>query len=89
MQKLVARPTKAINVQKIEEIIKLEMEFLKKKKESFLPGEIKKPIKEKVLEENQTIWIEPKLICEIQYASMTKDGAYREGVFVRLRPDLG
>lgn len=49
---------------------------------------IKKPISEKILDEKQTIWIKPKLICEIEYASMTKDGAYREGVFVRLRPDL-
>lgn len=49
---------------------------------------IKKPIKEKILDEKQTIWIEPKLVCEIEYASMTRDGAYREPVFVRLRPDL-
>lgn len=50
--------------------------------------EIKKPISEKVLDEKQTIWVEPKLVCEIEYSSMTKDGAYREAVFVRLRPDL-
>ncbi|MDQ3021175.1 MAG: non-homologous end-joining DNA ligase [Bacteroidota bacterium] len=50
--------------------------------------EIKKPIKEKVLDETNTIWIESKLVCEIEYSSMTKDGAYREAVFVRLRPDL-
>jgi len=50
--------------------------------------EIKKPIKEKVLDEKQTIWVEPKIICEIEYSSITKDGAYREAVFVRLRPDL-
>ena len=49
---------------------------------------IKKPIKEKVLDESQTIWLEPKLICEIQYASITRDGAFREPVFLRLRPDL-
>ena len=48
----------------------------------------KKPISEKVLDEKQTIWVEPKLVCEIEYSSMTKDGAYREAVFVRLRPDL-
>ncbi|MCI0715495.1 MAG: non-homologous end-joining DNA ligase [Chlorobi bacterium] len=50
--------------------------------------EIKKPISEKVLDESQTIWVEPKLVCEIEYSSMTKDGAFRESVFVRLRPDL-
>ena len=63
-------------------IIKEVYDQLKKLKE------INKPITENVLDEKQTIWVEPKLICEIQYASMTRDGAYREGVFVRLRPDL-
>jgi len=65
-----------------DKIIKEVYNELKKLKE------IKKPIKEKVLDEKQTIWVEPCLICEIQYASITKDGAYREAVFVRLRPDL-
>jgi bifunctional non-homologous end joining protein LigD len=50
--------------------------------------ETKKPISDKVLDEKQTIWVEPKLICEIQYSSITPDGYYREGVFLRLRPDL-
>jgi bifunctional non-homologous end joining protein LigD len=65
-----------------DKIIKEVYSELKKLKE------INKPIKEKVLDEKQTIWVEPRLICEIQYASITKDGAYREAVFVRLRPDL-
>lgn len=63
-------------------IIKDVYQELKKLKE------IKKPISEKVLDEKQTIWTQPKLVCEIQFASLTKDGAYREAVFVRLRPDL-
>lgn len=50
--------------------------------------EIKKPIKEKTLDDVATIWIEPKLFCEVQYASMTKDKMFREPVFLRLRPDL-
>lgn len=50
--------------------------------------EVKKPIKEKVLDEKNTTWIEPKLVCEVQYSSITRDGAYREPVFVRMRPDL-
>ncbi len=50
--------------------------------------EVKKPIKEKVLDEKNTTWIEPMLVCEVEYASITKDGAYREPVFVRMRPDL-
>lgn len=50
--------------------------------------EIKKPIKEKTLDDVVTIWIEPKLFCEVQYASLTKDKMFREPVFLRLRPDL-
>jgi bifunctional non-homologous end joining protein LigD len=49
---------------------------------------IKRPVKEKPLDDARSIWIEPKLICEVQFASLTKDGMLREPVFVRLRPDL-
>jgi len=65
-----------------DKILKEVYSELKKLKET------KKAISEKVLDEKQTIWIEPKMVCEIQYSSITKDGAYREAVFVRLRPDL-
>lgn len=33
-------------------------------------------------------WVEPVLACEVQYASLTPDGLFREPVFLRLRPDL-
>ncbi len=49
---------------------------------------IKKPIQEKPLDEKVTTWIEPKLVCEVQYASFTKDGMLREPVFLRLREDM-
>jgi bifunctional non-homologous end joining protein LigD len=49
---------------------------------------IERPVKERVLEESQSTWVELKLICEVQYVSLTKDGLLREPVFVRLRPDL-
>lgn len=49
--------------------------------------ETKKPIKDKVFDEKTSVWIEPEFICEVEFASMTKDGAYREPVFVRLRED--
>ncbi len=48
---------------------------------------IKKPIQEKPLDEKVTTWIEPKLVCEVQYASFTKDGMLREPVFLRMRED--
>jgi DNA ligase D-like protein (predicted ligase)/DNA ligase D-like protein (predicted polymerase)/DNA ligase D-like protein (predicted 3'-phosphoesterase) len=49
---------------------------------------IRRPIKQKPLDDSQSTWVEPKLVCEVQYASVTPDGLLREPVFVRLRPDL-
>jgi len=49
---------------------------------------IRRPVKEKPLDDARSVWIEPKLICEVQFASVTNDGMLREPVFVRLRPDL-
>ena len=49
---------------------------------------IKRPVKQKPDDDAQSVWLEPKLFCEVQYASMTKDGILREPVFLRLRPDL-
>jgi bifunctional non-homologous end joining protein LigD len=51
-------------------------------------AEIKKPIKEKPLDEARSVWVEPALVCEVQYASLTPDGLLREAVFLRLRADL-
>ena len=50
--------------------------------------EIKKPVEGKILDEKVSTWIEPKLMAEISYASLTPDKNFREPVFVRLRPDL-
>ena len=49
---------------------------------------IKRPVKEKPLDDARSVWVEPKLVCEVQFASVTKDGMLREPVFLRLRPDL-
>jgi bifunctional non-homologous end joining protein LigD len=49
---------------------------------------IKRPIREKPVDDARSIWLKPTLLCEVQYASVTKDGALREPVFLRLRPDL-
>jgi DNA ligase D-like protein (predicted ligase)/DNA ligase D-like protein (predicted 3'-phosphoesterase) len=45
---------------------------------------IEKPEGFKVEEESRSIWIEPKLSCSIQYASMSANDTYREPVFVNL-----
>jgi len=49
---------------------------------------IKRPVKEKPLDDARSVWVEPKLVCEVEYASLTPDGLLREPVFLRLRPDL-
>lgn len=48
----------------------------------------KRPVKEKPIDDKNTIWLEPSLYCEIEYASFTDNGTYREPVFLRLRQDL-
>ena len=49
---------------------------------------IKRPFKEKPIDDKVSVYVEPKMICEIQYASLTKDGMLREPVFLRIREDL-
>ncbi len=51
-------------------------------------GESKKLIEENIEEPQRTVWINPKLWCEVQYASLTNKGTLREPVFLGLRPDL-
>jgi ATP-dependent DNA ligase len=51
-------------------------------------GETKRPFKEKPVDDAISIWVEPMLWCEVQYASLTPNGTLREPVFVRMRPDL-
>jgi DNA ligase D-like protein (predicted ligase) len=50
--------------------------------------QVKRPVSMKPPDDAGTLWIEPRAICEVQYASLTKDGLLREPVFLRLRPDL-
>jgi bifunctional non-homologous end joining protein LigD len=51
-------------------------------------AEIARPIDEKPVDDAQTVWIEPRLMCEVQYASLTNMGTLREPVFIRMRADL-
>lgn len=47
-----------------------------------------RPIQERPVDGAVTTWLEPMLMCEVQYASLTNAGTLREPVFLRLRPDL-
>ena len=47
---------------------------------------VKKPIKNKIDQETETIWIEEAYTIKIQYASMTDNGTYREPVFKAMLP---
>lgn len=49
---------------------------------------VRRPVRERPPDDAETQWIEPRVVCEIQFASLTKDGMLREPVFLRLRPDL-
>ncbi len=46
------------------------------------------PVRAKCSVNARIVWVEPKLVCEIQHASWTKHRRLREPVFVRLSPDL-
>ncbi|HEY3430386.1 MAG TPA: non-homologous end-joining DNA ligase [Cyclobacteriaceae bacterium] len=49
---------------------------------------VTKPVKQKLLDDKVSKWIEPKLMIEVSYSMITKDDMFREPVFVRLREDM-
>lgn len=49
---------------------------------------IDRPVADKPLDDAVSVWVEPQLVAEIAYASLTKNQYLRAPVFVRLRPDL-
>ncbi len=51
-------------------------------------NETGKPVPNDIINEKDSTWIEPKIIVEVSYSSLTPDDIFREPVFERLRPDL-
>jgi len=49
---------------------------------------IKRPVQEKPPDDARSTWVQPKLMCEVQYSSRTKAGMLRDPVFMSARPDL-
>jgi DNA ligase D-like protein (predicted ligase) len=49
---------------------------------------VKSPATKTVTDTAWSVWVEPRLVCEVHFASFTADGMLREPVFVRSRPDL-
>ena len=45
------------------------------------------PFKRKIIDADQTVWIEPSAVCEVRYSTITQDGQLRHAVFLRMRPD--
>ncbi len=43
-----------------------------------------KLIKDVIEEESQAVWLAPNINCEVQFASLTPNGTFREPVFVKL-----
>ena len=50
---------------------------------------VERPVRDKPSDDARSVWVEPKMVCEVEYASITEDGMLREPAFLRLRPDLG
>ncbi len=48
---------------------------------------VDRPVEEKPPDDSATVWLEPRLVCEVEFASLTSEGMLREPVFIRLRPD--
>ncbi len=46
-----------------------------------------RPVDAEPPDDSATVWLEPRLVCEVQYASLTSERLLREPVFIRLRPD--
>jgi len=46
---------------------------------------IAKPIEEKTADDRVSTWIAPRISCNIEYASLTANGTYREPVFLELK----
>ncbi len=44
----------------------------------------KKSFKEKTDDDKDSVWLKPELLCEIQFASLSSTGTYREPVFLKL-----
>ena len=44
----------------------------------------KKPFRDNIEEEKNSIWIEPVYSCEIKFATLTSNGTYREPVFLNI-----
>lgn len=49
---------------------------------------VKRPVEEKPLDDAQSTWVEPTMVCEVAYLKLTEDRYLRAPVFLRLRPDL-
>lgn len=45
------------------------------------------PIKPKPKTNAPATWVQPKIVCEIEYSEITKDGIFRHPVFRRIRED--
>jgi len=65
-----------------EKLMKELMEDLRRLEVVSPPGV------DRLQDPKNSTWIQPAMICEVQYASITKNGTYREPVFLRLRPDV-
>jgi bifunctional non-homologous end joining protein LigD len=63
-------------------------DILKQLQKKMAPLVTKKTALDKVVKANAPVtWIKPKLVCEVGYSEITRDGILRHPVFKRLRPE--
>jgi bifunctional non-homologous end joining protein LigD len=63
-------------------------DLLKQLQKKIAPLVTKKTPLDKVVKTNAPVtWIKPKLVCEVGYSEITRDGILRHPVFKRLRPE--
>jgi len=43
-----------------------------------------RPVSDMIPEQDPSVWVEPVLSCEVQFASITDNGTYREPVFIKM-----
>jgi DNA ligase D-like protein (predicted polymerase)/DNA ligase D-like protein (predicted ligase)/DNA ligase D-like protein (predicted 3'-phosphoesterase) len=49
---------------------------------------VEKPVDKRLPDDGGSFFVEPRLVCQVSYSSVTREGSLRAPVFLRLRPDL-
>ena len=63
-------------------------DMLKKLTDQLIPLKVdEKPFSSEAHEEKRSVWVEPKLKCEVEFSMITSNGTFRDPVFKRMIED--